>query len=153
MRLRKLATIAAGMFLLASPCAWATFGSNPGSIQYRNPPWQRPYSPQLLIAANGTVAIDWRQGPWFQITLTGNVSFNPPLNVGEQCILITIIQDGTGSRTASWSNTSGAGGWKWSGATAGTLTTTAGAVDQVVACPWKSGFTNAATITLGTNFK
>lgn len=139
--------------LSADEPAEATFGASPGSIQLRNPAWLRTYTAQTLQAVGGVVNVDWRQGPWFQITLTGNVTFAAPLNVGENCIQIVIIQDGTGSRTGSWTNTSGGSGWKFSGGTATTLSTAAFASDIATACPFKSGSANEAAINVGTNYK
>lgn len=154
---RRWAGVIIGGVIFLAFCyhtAQATFPGSPGSTQYRNPAYLRQYYPTTLtIAQNNTINVDWRDGPWFQIKLTANVSFNVPVNVGGNCILITLIQDSVGSRTAAWSNTTGGAGWKWSGGTAGTLTTTASAVDQVTACPWEAGVGNAASVALATNFK
>jgi len=59
------------------------------------------------------------------LTLTANTTFDAPTNLVDGGFYsITIIQDGTGSRTASWNTV-----FKWAGGTAPTLTTTASAKD------------------------
>jgi len=61
-----------------------------------------------------------------KVTLTGNVTFDAPTNqVDGSVYVITIIQDGTGSRLLSGVNTV----FKFAGATVPTLTTTASAKD------------------------
>ncbi len=63
-----------------------------------------------------------------QLTLTGNTTFDAPANINDGGFYsITIIQDGTGSRTAAWNAV-----FKWAGGTAPTLTTTASAKDIFV---------------------
>jgi len=60
-----------------------------------------------------------------KVTLTANVTFDAPTNqVDGSVYVITIIQDGTGSRTAGWNTV-----FKFAGATVPTLTTTASAKD------------------------
>jgi len=60
-----------------------------------------------------------------KVTLTANTTFDAPSNqVDGSVYVITIIQDGTGSRTAGWNTV-----FKWAGATVPTLTTTASAKD------------------------
>jgi len=62
------------------------------------------------------------------LTLTANTTFDAPTNLVDGGFYsITIIQDGTGSRTASWNTV-----FKWAGGTAPTLTTTASAKDIFV---------------------
>jgi len=74
-----------------------------------------------------TTTIDMSTANNFSITLTGTVTFANPTNaVAGQTGSIFIIQDGTGSRTASWGTN-----WDWASGTAPTLTTTASAVDRV----------------------
>ena len=61
-----------------------------------------------------------------KVTLTGNVTFDAPTNqVDGSVYVITIIQDGTGSRLLSGVNAV----FKFAGATVPTLTTTASAKD------------------------
>ena len=60
-----------------------------------------------------------------KLTLTANTTFDVPTNqVDGSVYVITIIQDGTGSRTAGWNTV-----FKWAGGTAPTLTTDASAKD------------------------
>jgi len=55
------------------------------------------------------------------LTLTANTTFDAPTNMKDGGFYsITIIQDGTGSRTAAWNSV-----FKWAAASAPTLTTTA----------------------------
>ena len=62
------------------------------------------------------------------LTLTANTTFDAPTNLVDGGFYsITIIQDGTGSRTASWNTV-----FKWAGGTAPTLTTTGSAKDIFV---------------------
>ena len=60
-----------------------------------------------------------------KLTLTANTTFDAPTNqVDGSVYVITIIQDGTGSRTAGWNTV-----FKFAGGTVPTLTTTASAKD------------------------
>ena len=60
-----------------------------------------------------------------KLTLTANTTFDAPTNqVDGSVYVITIIQDGTGSRTAGWNTV-----FKWASGTAPTLTTDASAKD------------------------
>ena len=62
------------------------------------------------------------------LTLTGNTEFDAPTNMKDGGFYsITIIQDGTGNRTATWNTV-----FKWAGGTAPPLTTTASAKDIFV---------------------
>ena len=62
------------------------------------------------------------------LTLTANTTFDAPTNMVDGAFYsILMIQDGTGSRTASWNTV-----FKWAAATAPTLTTTASAKDIFV---------------------
>ena len=79
------------------------------------------------VSYNATTTLDLKANQNFVITLTGNITFaNPSTAVAGMGGCIFIVQDGTGSRTASWN-----GYWKWIGGTAPTLTTTAAAIDRV----------------------
>jgi hypothetical protein len=153
--MRRLLTFVLGIGLLAcaSYAAWATFPGSPGSIQYRNPPYLRAFVPEPIVCIGSSCQIDWRQGPWFTLTLTSNVTFPPPANVGSNCIQIDLIQDSVGSRTATWTNTTNGTGWKFAGGTSTTLTTTAGAQDTATACPYRGGQPSAAQINIGLNYK
>ncbi len=69
------------------------------------------------------------------LTLTANTIFDAPTQMVDGAFYsLIIIQDGTGSRTASWNTV-----FKWAAATAPTLTTTASAKDIFV---WRSDGTN-----------
>ena len=79
----------------------------------------------LTSSANITIDMDTAQN--HSVTLAHNTTFENPsnMNVGQTGSII-ITQDGTGSRTASFGSY-----WKFAGATAPTLTTTASAVDRI----------------------
>jgi hypothetical protein len=49
-----------------------------------------------------TTAINWSQGSYARITLTGNVTFTFSGAVDGQRLVLEIIQDATGSRTITW---------------------------------------------------
>jgi hypothetical protein len=81
----------------------------------------------VTLTDAATIATDLSLGNHFQVTLGGNRTFGAPTNVvAGQSGVIRIVQDGTGSRTASWNSV-----FKFPGGTAPTLTTTANAVDLV----------------------
>jgi len=67
-----------------------------------------------LALTNGTVQI---------ITLTGNATITMPTAVAGKSFIMFLKQDGTGSRTVTWSTV------KWSGGTAPTITSTASRQD------------------------
>jgi hypothetical protein len=72
-----------------------------------------------------TIAVDMDDNNNFKVTLGGNRTLGNPSNVVEgQTGFIEVIQDGTGSRTLSYSSN-----YRFVGGTAPTLTTTASAVD------------------------
>ena len=68
----------------------------------------------LNITANGTVQI---------ITLTGTATITMPAAVAGKSFVLFLKQDGTGSRTVTWSTV------KWPGGTAPTITSTASKQD------------------------
>ena len=76
---------------------------------------------------NSNPTFDFTVANYITMTLTGNVTVQNPTteSVGQSGSII-ITQDGTGSRTCAWSSQ-----FKWTGGTAPTLTTTAGAVDRI----------------------
>lgn len=79
----------------------------------------------VAASVSGAVALDLSAGCLRQLTLTGNVTALTFTNaLSDQLVEIHFIQDGTGSRTLA-----GAVGFKWAGAAAPTLSTTAGRVD------------------------
>jgi hypothetical protein len=65
---------------------------------------------KTLALTNGTVQT---------VTMTGNCTFTMPTNVAGKSFILIAVQDGTGSRTATFTSV------KWAGGTAPTLTTTA----------------------------
>jgi hypothetical protein len=81
----------------------------------------------VTLTDAATVAIDLSLGNHFQVTLGGNRTIGAPTNVvAGQSGVIRLVQDGTGSRTASWNSV-----FKFPGGTAPTLTTAANSVDLV----------------------
>lgn len=70
--------------------------------------------------------IDWTAGNKQKSTLTGNVTYSFTDPSGPCNLMLKLVQDGTGSRTATWPVSV-----KWSGGTAPTLSTAASAVDIV----------------------
>ena len=74
-----------------------------------------------------TVTIDMADSNNFTLTLDQTTAMaNPTNDTAGQSGSIFMIQDGTGSRTATWGTD-----WEFAGGTAPTLTTTASAVDRV----------------------
>lgn len=70
--------------------------------------------------------IDWTTGNRHKSTMTGNCTYTFTAPTTPTAIGLKLIQDGTGSRTATWP-----AAVKWPGGTAPTLTTTAAAVDYI----------------------
>lgn len=60
----------------------------------------------------------------FLITLTANCTFTFPAGMAGKNFAMALVQDATGSRTATWPASV-----KWTAGTAPTLTTTAGKID------------------------
>jgi len=76
---------------------------------------------------DGTTTIDWRLGNKFKFTFGAqNETFTFIAPTNPCTLMLTLIQDGTGSRTVTWPATV-----KWPSGTAPTLTTTANARDKV----------------------
>ena len=74
-----------------------------------------------------TVTIDMDDSNNFTCTMGHNITFANPTNLtAGQSGSIFLVQDGTGSRTASWGTY-----WDFAGGTAPTLTTTPAAVDRI----------------------
>ena len=77
--------------------------------------------------ATGTVVLDLNENANFSITLTGNITLaNPTSLTAGTSGSIFLIQDGTGSRTATFGNS-----FDFIGGTAPTLTTAASSVDRL----------------------
>ncbi len=88
----------------------------------------KDYSETTISANTGTsYTIDLSNGNVFNLTLTGNCTFtfsNAPVSGKAGSFTLILIQDGTGTRTATWPSSV-----KWAGGIAPTLTTTATGVD------------------------
>ena len=88
---------------------------------------QTPATGTLTDGATINWDVSAKQAP--SVTLAGNRTMAAVTNaVAGTTYLLSVIQDGTGSRTLSWT-TSGAGSFDFGAAGAPTLTTTAGAMD------------------------
>ena len=80
-----------------------------------------------LGSSTGTVVLDLNENANFQITLTGNLTLaNPTSLTAGTSGSIFLIQDGTGSRTATFGSS-----FDFIGGTAPTLTTAASSVDRL----------------------
>ena len=79
------------------------------------------------LTSAASLTIDFGLSNHFSCTMGHNITFNNPTteSIG-QSGTITLTQDGTGSRTASWGNQ-----FLWAGGTAPTLSTAANAVDRI----------------------
>jgi hypothetical protein len=89
--------------------------TNPTVTNYVETPYSAtPTSTITLDLANGTVQI---------ITLGGNVTITMPTATSGKSFVMLLKQDGTGSRTVTWSTV------KWAGGTAPTITSTASRLD------------------------
>ena len=79
------------------------------------------------LTSGATVTPDFAASNNYSLTLDQNLTIANPTNLtAGQSGSIFLVQDGTGSRTASWGSY-----WDFAGGTAPTLTTTASAVDRV----------------------
>lgn len=87
-------------------------------------------TPSVVTFNATTMTIDCSLSNVFTTTFTANVTVAPTINNAKdgQTINWFITQDGTGGRTMTWPAS-----YKWSGGTAGVLSTAANAVDIVVA--------------------
>lgn len=88
------------------------------------------YADGVVDDGNSSTAdtIDWGTGNHHKSTLTGNVTYTFTAPPGPATLTLQLVQDATGSRTATWPATV-----KWPGGTAPTLTTTAAAKD-ILSC-------------------
>jgi len=81
----------------------------------------------VTLTDGATITPDFATANNFTVTLGGNRTIANPTNLtAGQSGSIFLVQDGTGSRTASWGSY-----WDFAGAAAPTLTTDANAVDRV----------------------
>ena len=89
--------------------------TNPTVTNYVETPYSANSSTAITLAlTNGTVQI---------ITLTGNATITMPTATSGKSFIMFLKQDGTGSRTVTWSTV------KWAGGTAPTITSTASRQD------------------------
>lgn len=89
--------------------------TNPTVTNYVETPYSANSSTAITLdLANGTVQI---------ITLTGNATITMPTATSGKSFVMMLKQDGTGSRTVTWSTV------KWAGGTAPTITSTASKQD------------------------
>ena len=89
--------------------------TNPTVTNYVETPYSANSSTAITLdLANGTVQI---------ITLTGNATITMPTATSGKSFVMMLKQDGTGSRTVTWSTV------KWAGGTAPTITSTASRLD------------------------
>ena len=82
---------------------------------------------EQAASGDGSTTIDWKLGNKFKFTFgaqNDTFTFTAPTNPCN--IILVLIQDGTGGRTATWP-----GAVKWPGGTAPTLSTGSAAVDLV----------------------
>ena len=88
---------------------------NPTITNYVETPFSANTGTALTVnLANGTIQI---------LTLTGNATITMPTAVSGKSFVIYLRQDGTGSRTVTWTTVA------WPGATAPTITGTASRMD------------------------
>lgn len=86
------------------------------------------YGTVATFVGSGVISLDLSANNNHDVTLEGNSTLGAPVSPsGGQSGAIVIRQDGTGSRTLSYS-----GGWAFAGGTAPTLTTTASGVDLLI---------------------
>jgi hypothetical protein len=89
--------------------------TNPTVTNYVETPFSANSSTAITLdLTNGTVQI---------ITLTGNATITMPTATSGKSFIMFLKQDGTGSRTVTWSTV------KWAGGTAPTITSTASRQD------------------------
>lgn len=89
--------------------------TNPTVTNYVETPYSANSGTAITLAlTNGTVQI---------ITLTGNATITMPTATSGKSFIMYLKQDGTGSRTVTWSTV------KWAGGTAPTITSTASRQD------------------------
>jgi hypothetical protein len=83
------------------------------------------YSRRSALTYASTITVNWQNGNVQSVTLTGNptITFSNGQDGGRYILIVE--QDGTGSRTVTWSNAN------WPGGTAPTLTTTASKWDYI----------------------
>jgi len=87
----------------------------------------RGYSPTITLTDGASISWDTATGQVATVTLGGNRTMAAPTNlVNGAFYSLEIVQDGTGSRTLSWNSV-----FKFTGATAPTLSTAASSKDYI----------------------
>jgi len=87
----------------------------------------RGYSPTITLTDGASISWDTATGQVATVTLGGNRTMAAPTNlVNGAFYALEILQDGTGSRTLSWNSV-----FKFTGATAPTLSTAASSKDYI----------------------
>ena len=106
--------------------------------------WTKGQRGEITVLTDGaTITPDFADSNNFSVTLGGNRTLANPTNLtAGQSGCIWITQDGTGSRTLAYGSY-----WDFTGGTAPTLTTTAGAVDCLVYAVQSSTKITATLIT------
>lgn len=89
--------------------------------------------PVLSLTDGATVTLDASLGNRFSVTLGGNRTLALSNIADGQKVEVIVTQDGTGSRTLSYSGIT----IKWQGGSAPTLTAAAGKADMLVV--WRAG--------------
>lgn len=91
-------------------------------------PQPSPIENVNTVAASGSTQTlpDVTTATMHDITLTANCTFTFPAAGAGKSFSVRLVQDGTGSRTATWP-----AAVKWAGGTAPTLSTAASAVDAL----------------------
>lgn len=77
--------------------------------------------------SGAALTVDWGNGDTQKVTMTGNCTFTFSNGKAGHWYALRLVQDGTGSRTATWP-----AAVKWPGGTAPTLTTTASREDVLL---------------------
>ena len=109
--------------------------TNPTVTNYVETPYSANSGTAITLAlTNGTVQI---------ITLTGNATITMPTATSGKSFIMYLKQDGTGSRTVTWSTV------KWAGGTAPTITSTASKQDIY---SFFADGTNWYGVTVGQNY-
>jgi hypothetical protein len=123
----------------------ATIGTSGATVPLLNTTnvWSKGQSSSpVTLTDAATITPDFSAGNVFTVTLGGNRTLaNPTNTVAGQCGQIFVTQDGTGSRTLAYG-----ANWKFSGATAPTLTTTASRTDVISFCTSTTSFIAAQAL-------
>jgi hypothetical protein len=121
----KIADASVTAAKLASGAAASNIGYTPANVNAAQSFSGGQRGSVVALTDGATITPDFAAGNNFSVTLGGNRTLaNPTNQVAGQSGIITITQDGTGSRTLAFGSN-----WKFASGTAPTLTTTASAVD------------------------